>query len=102
MTPAEQVTLREHIDSRFDGVEREIRGVHRRINEVQDDNRRDHDEVKEALAAVAVRVDRLEGKEDRRDERQRLGSAVLKVALGIVTGLLVAVVGAYAAGLLNP
>jgi hypothetical protein len=59
---AEQVTLKEHVDSRLDTIDAQIRGVYHRLDEIQSENRADHDHVRELIGDHPGRLAALEAK----------------------------------------
>ena len=109
MTPAEQVTLRDHMDALVAGLAKDIRGVHHRLDEMQATNTREHDKVVQTLngadlrvASIETRVDLLESDRDKQagadQHAQRVRRIVGAVSLAIVSAL----AGALASGLINP
>lgn len=92
MTDGEAVSLREHIDQRFDAVEKQVRGVHYRLTEVQDHNRAEHQAVTAQLNGMAAeyrdlagRVDELEGHRDEKAGGRRILRRVGAIVAAVIT-----------------
>ncbi len=83
MSADDQAFLVAHVDRVAEGLVREIRAVHHRIDESQAQATKEHDEVKLTLAHAVQRVDALESRRDR-----QLGARGVWMAWGAVAGVI--------------
>lgn len=105
MTQGEQVSVIDHVDRVSDGLLREIRAVHHRIDESQAASSREHADVRADLAGIAKgqealtgRVDTVEATVDQARGAWSLGRMMLVflggflAALAAIAAVIVAVV----------
>jgi hypothetical protein len=108
MTNAEQVSILEYMRAQFASVEREIRGVHHRLDEMQAANSKEHGQVMGLfndgvvrVTSIETRVDLLESDRDRKIGAEDATHRVRTFLAGVVIACAGALASAFATGFIS-